>query len=89
MKKLKLSIMGAAKFAFGTSLIGYFLSLFFFVMSCENVKVAGITLPYNRWGIHTHTELWVEVALKYTKYLPSVNVLFPAPQTGNMLECVC
>uniref|UniRef100_A0A8K9UGX3 Solute carrier organic anion transporter family member n=1 Tax=Oncorhynchus mykiss TaxID=8022 RepID=A0A8K9UGX3_ONCMY len=50
MKRLKLSIMGAAKFAFGTSLIGYFLSLFFFVMSCENVKVAGITLPYNRVG---------------------------------------
>uniref|UniRef100_A0A8C8HDL6 Solute carrier organic anion transporter family member n=1 Tax=Oncorhynchus tshawytscha TaxID=74940 RepID=A0A8C8HDL6_ONCTS len=50
MKRLKLSIMGAAKFAFGTSLIGYFLSLFFFVMSCENIKVAGITLPYNRVG---------------------------------------
>ncbi|XP_029598260.1 solute carrier organic anion transporter family member 1C1 isoform X1 [Salmo trutta] len=48
MKRLKLSIMGAAKFAFGTSLIGYFLSLFFFAMSCENAKVAGITLPYNR-----------------------------------------
>ncbi|XP_055794118.1 solute carrier organic anion transporter family member 1C1-like isoform X4 [Salvelinus fontinalis] len=50
MKRLKLSIMGAAKFAFSTSLIGYFLSLFFFVMSCENAKVAGITLPYNRVG---------------------------------------
>ncbi|XP_041709622.1 solute carrier organic anion transporter family member 1C1 isoform X2 [Coregonus clupeaformis] len=48
MKRLKLSIMGAAKFAFSTSLIGYFLSLFFFAMSCENAKVAGITLPYNR-----------------------------------------
>ncbi|CAB1345795.1 unnamed protein product [Coregonus sp. 'balchen'] len=39
MKRLKLSIMGAAKFAFGTSLIGYFLSLLFFAMSCENTKV--------------------------------------------------
>ncbi|KAJ8006761.1 hypothetical protein DPEC_G00110570 [Dallia pectoralis] len=48
MKKLKLDIMGAAKFAIGTSLIGYFLSLFFFAMSCENAKVAGITIPYNR-----------------------------------------
>ena len=47
MKKLKLSLMGAAKFAFGTSLIGYFLSLFFFAMSCENAKVAGVTLPYD------------------------------------------
>ena len=56
MKRLKLSIMGAAKFAFGTSLIGYFLSLFFFVMSGENAKVSGFTLPYNRWvDTHTHT----------------------------------
>ncbi|XP_034025265.1 solute carrier organic anion transporter family member 1C1 [Thalassophryne amazonica] len=48
MKRLKLNIMGAAKFAFGTSLIGYILSLFFFAMSCENAKVAGVTLSYNR-----------------------------------------
>ncbi|KAL0962658.1 hypothetical protein UPYG_G00343470 [Umbra pygmaea] len=47
MKRLKLSIMGAAKFAISTSLIGYFLSLFFFAMSCENAKVAGVTMPYN------------------------------------------
>ncbi|XP_072528886.1 solute carrier organic anion transporter family member 1C1 [Salminus brasiliensis] len=46
MKKLKLSIMGAAKFALGTSLLGYFLSLFFFAMGCENAKVAGITVSY-------------------------------------------
>uniref|UniRef100_A0AAX7UKC3 Solute carrier organic anion transporter family member n=1 Tax=Astatotilapia calliptera TaxID=8154 RepID=A0AAX7UKC3_ASTCA len=47
MKRLKLNIMGAAKFAFGTSLIGYILSLFFFAMSCENAKVAGVTLSYD------------------------------------------
>uniref|UniRef100_A0A672Z7M4 Solute carrier organic anion transporter family member n=1 Tax=Sphaeramia orbicularis TaxID=375764 RepID=A0A672Z7M4_9TELE len=47
MKRLKLNIMGAARFAFGTSLIGYILSLFFFAMSCENAKVAGVTLNYN------------------------------------------
>uniref|UniRef100_A0A8D3C676 Solute carrier organic anion transporter family member n=1 Tax=Scophthalmus maximus TaxID=52904 RepID=A0A8D3C676_SCOMX len=47
MKRLKLNIMGAARFAFGTSLIGYVLSLFFFAMSCENAKVAGVTLSYN------------------------------------------
>ncbi|XP_054650140.1 solute carrier organic anion transporter family member 1C1 isoform X2 [Dunckerocampus dactyliophorus] len=47
MKKMKLNIMGAAKFAFVTSLIGYILSLFFFAMSCENAKMAGVTLPYN------------------------------------------
>uniref|UniRef100_A0A8C2X718 Solute carrier organic anion transporter family member n=1 Tax=Cyclopterus lumpus TaxID=8103 RepID=A0A8C2X718_CYCLU len=33
MKRLKLNIMGAAKMAFGTSLVGYILSLFFFAMS--------------------------------------------------------
>uniref|UniRef100_A0A8C2X5S4 Solute carrier organic anion transporter family member n=1 Tax=Cyclopterus lumpus TaxID=8103 RepID=A0A8C2X5S4_CYCLU len=48
MKRLKLNIMGAAKMAFGTSLVGYILSLFFFAMSCENAKVAGVTLSYNR-----------------------------------------
>ncbi|KAM9732695.1 solute carrier organic anion transporter family member 1C1-like [Menidia menidia] len=47
MQRLKMNIMGAAKFAFTTSLIGYILSLFFFVMSCENAKVAGVTLSYN------------------------------------------
>ncbi|XP_072312930.1 solute carrier organic anion transporter family member 1C1-like [Eucyclogobius newberryi] len=47
MKRLKLNIMGAARFAFTTSLIGYVLSLFFFAMSCENAKVAGVTLTYN------------------------------------------
>ncbi|XP_030587337.1 solute carrier organic anion transporter family member 1C1-like [Archocentrus centrarchus] len=46
MKKYKLTIMGAAKFAFGTSLLGYFLSLLFFAMGCENAKVAGITVSY-------------------------------------------
>ena len=54
MKRLKLNIMGAARFAFGTSLIGYFLSLFFFAMSCQNAKVAGVTLSYNRWVMDDH-----------------------------------
>ncbi|XP_049582267.1 solute carrier organic anion transporter family member 1C1 [Syngnathus scovelli] len=47
MKKMKLNIIRAAKFAFVTSFLGYVLSLFFFVMSCENAKIAGVTLPYN------------------------------------------
>ena len=46
MKRYKLDIMGAAKFAFGTSLLGYFLSLLFLAMGCENSKVAGITVSY-------------------------------------------
>ncbi|XP_072242213.1 solute carrier organic anion transporter family member 1C1-like [Leuresthes tenuis] len=47
MKKYKLGVMGAAKFAFGTSLLGYFLSLLFLAMGCENSKVAGITVSYS------------------------------------------
>ncbi|TSM20255.1 Solute carrier organic anion transporter family member 1C1 [Bagarius yarrelli] len=47
MKKFKLGIMGAAKFALGTSLLGYFLSLLFFALGCENAKVAGITVSYD------------------------------------------
>lgn len=51
MKKFKLGIMGAAKFALGTSLLGYFLSLFFFALGCENTKVAGITVSYDGYVI--------------------------------------
>lgn len=51
MKKFKLGIMGAAKFALGTSLLGYFLSLFFFALGCENAKVAGITVSYDGYVI--------------------------------------
>uniref|UniRef100_A0A8C6SAR7 Solute carrier organic anion transporter family member n=1 Tax=Neogobius melanostomus TaxID=47308 RepID=A0A8C6SAR7_9GOBI len=47
MKRLKLNLMGAARFAFGTSLIGYVLSLFFFALSCDNANVAGVTVPYS------------------------------------------
>ncbi|XP_066561698.1 solute carrier organic anion transporter family member 1C1 isoform X2 [Amia ocellicauda] len=46
MKKFRLSIMAAAKFALGTSLLGYVLSLLFFAMGCENSRVAGLTVPY-------------------------------------------
>ncbi|KAG7522502.1 solute carrier organic anion transporter family member 1C1-like isoform X1 [Solea senegalensis] len=46
MKKFRLGVMGAAKFAFGTSLLGYLLSLFFLAMGCENPKVAGVTVSY-------------------------------------------
>ncbi|KAK1166749.1 solute carrier organic anion transporter family member 1C1-like [Acipenser oxyrinchus oxyrinchus] len=46
MKKLKLSVMGAAKFVLGTSLLGFVLSLFFFATGCENATVAGLTVSY-------------------------------------------
>lgn len=48
MKRMKLNLIGAAKFAFGTSLIGYVLSMLFFAMSCENAKIAGVTVSYSR-----------------------------------------
>ncbi|XP_075906062.1 solute carrier organic anion transporter family member 1C1 [Nelusetta ayraudi] len=47
MKRMKLNLIGAAKFAFGTSLIGYVLSMLFFAMSCENAKIAGVTVSYS------------------------------------------
>lgn len=47
MKKFKMGVMGAAKFALATSLLGYFLSLFFFALGCENARVAGITVSYD------------------------------------------
>ncbi|XP_075994176.1 solute carrier organic anion transporter family member 1C1-like [Genypterus blacodes] len=56
MKKYKLGVMGAAKFAFGTSLLGYFLSLFFLAMGCENAKVAGITVSYTGDDVLFHQE---------------------------------
>ncbi|XP_047242350.1 solute carrier organic anion transporter family member 1C1-like isoform X1 [Girardinichthys multiradiatus] len=46
IKKYKLGVMGAAKLAFGTSLLGFFLSFLFLAMGCENSKVAGITVSY-------------------------------------------
>lgn len=51
MRKYNLGVMGTAKFAFGTSLLGYFLSLFFLSMGCENSKVAGITVSYSGYSM--------------------------------------
>ncbi|XP_075883265.1 solute carrier organic anion transporter family member 1C1-like [Nelusetta ayraudi] len=56
MKKYKLGIMGAAKFAFATSLLGYFLSLLFLAMGCENSKVAGITVSYAGEEVLSYSE---------------------------------
>lgn len=69
MKRLKLNLMGAAKFAFGTSLIGYILSLFFFAMSCENAKVAGVTVAYNRSVTDYHMPCWCNCChIIYSKF---------------------
>lgn len=66
MKRYKLGIMGAAKFAFGTSLLGYFLSLFFLAMGCENSKVAGITVSYTGYVMY-----WMDIfptRLRFKKF---------------------
>uniref|UniRef100_A0A8C6WF87 Solute carrier organic anion transporter family member n=1 Tax=Neogobius melanostomus TaxID=47308 RepID=A0A8C6WF87_9GOBI len=55
MKRLKLNLMGAARFAFGTSLIGYVLSLFFFALSCDNANVAGVTVPVDGASFGKHS----------------------------------
>ncbi|XP_036068198.1 solute carrier organic anion transporter family member 1C1 [Oryzias melastigma] len=57
MKRFKMGVMGAAKFAFGTSLLGFFLSLLFLAMGCENSKVAGLTVSYTGVQGLSHQEL--------------------------------
>ncbi|XP_064417102.1 solute carrier organic anion transporter family member 1C1-like [Latimeria chalumnae] len=46
MKKFKLSILGAAHLGFWTSLFDFCVCLSFFAMSCENSRVAGLTVSY-------------------------------------------
>uniref|UniRef100_A0A3Q2QYV1 Solute carrier organic anion transporter family member n=1 Tax=Fundulus heteroclitus TaxID=8078 RepID=A0A3Q2QYV1_FUNHE len=70
MKRLKLNIMGAAKFAFCTSLIGYVLSMFFFAMNCENAKVAGVTVSYNNVNSTLVTVLDAVSYDKHSLFMP-------------------
>ncbi|NXQ81819.1 SO1C1 protein, partial [Nyctibius grandis] len=46
MKKYKMSIIGATKFAFGMSFFAYIITLLHFFVGCENHVVAGITVSY-------------------------------------------
>ncbi|NXU57138.1 SO1C1 protein, partial [Turnix velox] len=46
MKKYKMNIIGAAKFAFIMSFLAYVLSLSHFLVGCENHMVAGMTVSY-------------------------------------------
>lgn len=46
MKKYKMGIIGATKFAFTMSFLAYILSLLQFFVGCENHVVAGITVSY-------------------------------------------
>ncbi|XP_028810163.1 solute carrier organic anion transporter family member 1C1-like isoform X2 [Denticeps clupeoides] len=46
MKKFKLGLLGAAKVAFFTSIGGFLFTLPFFALGCDNLDVAGLTVPY-------------------------------------------
>ncbi|NWH64812.1 SO1C1 protein, partial [Geococcyx californianus] len=46
MKKYKMSIIGATKFAITMSFLGYTISLLHFFVGCENHVVAGMTVSY-------------------------------------------
>ncbi|NXU31492.1 SO1C1 protein, partial [Thalassarche chlororhynchos] len=46
MKKYKMSIIGATKFAFTMSFLAYVTTLLHFFVGCENHVVAGITVSY-------------------------------------------
>ncbi|XP_065539675.1 solute carrier organic anion transporter family member 1C1-like [Lathamus discolor] len=46
MKKYKMGIIGATKFAFSMSFVAYILTLLQFFVGCENHAVAGMTVSY-------------------------------------------
>ncbi|NXS44955.1 SO1C1 protein, partial [Balaeniceps rex] len=46
MKKYKMSIIGATKFAFTMSFLAYIITLLHFFVGCENHEVAGMTVSY-------------------------------------------
>ncbi|NWX84324.1 SO1C1 protein, partial [Nothoprocta ornata] len=47
MKKYKMSMTGAAKFAFSMSFLAFLLTLLHFFVGCENHVVAGLTVSYD------------------------------------------
>uniref|UniRef100_A0A8C3JJP9 Solute carrier organic anion transporter family member n=1 Tax=Calidris pygmaea TaxID=425635 RepID=A0A8C3JJP9_9CHAR len=54
MKKYKLSIIGATKFAFTMSFLAYVIALLHFFVGCENHMVAGMTVSYEGKPIPYH-----------------------------------
>ncbi|XP_032842130.2 solute carrier organic anion transporter family member 1C1 isoform X7 [Tyto alba] len=54
MKKYKMSIIGATKFAFMMSFLAYAISLLHFFVGCENHMVAGMTVSYEGKPIPYH-----------------------------------
>ncbi|KFQ71444.1 Solute carrier organic anion transporter family member 1C1, partial [Phaethon lepturus] len=54
MKKYKMTIIGATKFAFTMSFLAYIITLLHFFVGCENHVVAGITVSYEGKPIPYH-----------------------------------
>ncbi|XP_067998016.1 solute carrier organic anion transporter family member 1C1-like [Melanerpes formicivorus] len=54
MKKYKMSITAATKFAFSMSFVGYVTALLHFFVGCENHMVAGMTVSYEGKPIPYH-----------------------------------
>uniref|UniRef100_A0A672TLR0 Solute carrier organic anion transporter family member n=1 Tax=Strigops habroptila TaxID=2489341 RepID=A0A672TLR0_STRHB len=54
MKKYKMGIIGATKFAFSMSFVAYTLTLLHFFVGCENHVVAGMTVSYQGKPIPYH-----------------------------------
>lgn len=46
LKKLKLTVIGAARVTIGASFTSFLLSVSYYGLSCENAKVAGLTVSY-------------------------------------------
>ncbi|XP_008849823.2 solute carrier organic anion transporter family member 1B2-like [Nannospalax galili] len=62
IKKLKLTLVGIAKFAFFTTFMSYLFQLLYFPLLCENKLVAGLTLTYDGMNpVDSH----VDVPLSY------------------------
>ncbi|XP_069718240.1 solute carrier organic anion transporter family member 1C1-like [Phaenicophaeus curvirostris] len=54
MKKYKMGLIGATKFAFSMSFLAYVISLLHFFVGCENHVVAGMTVSYEGKPIPYH-----------------------------------
>ncbi|KAM6320702.1 solute carrier organic anion transporter family member 1C1-like [Aegotheles albertisi] len=54
MKKYKMGIIGATKFAFTMSFLAYMISLLHFFVGCENNLIAGMTVSYEGEPIPYH-----------------------------------
>ncbi|KAL6459878.1 hypothetical protein MHYP_G00316370 [Metynnis hypsauchen] len=57
MKRFKLDQLGAAKLSFVTYIAGFLCTVPYFVLSCSNMDVAGVTVPYQRSALAGDVEV--------------------------------